>query len=304
MSSTLSSDATGTPDLESIYQPLNPARREIRVLFLLPPSKKASSAAEPDIIGLSLNDKQTTQYCDDVNLDTNHSDEKDSSNDRASRGTGNDDHNDDVNPTSNHESEDEDNYLRSSVITQNSSEHGDDRGKKNSANNGSESESESEYDYDSPIRAVLATTSLLAKPRYIALSYTWGDPFYGYQAWNENETYIILNGQRVQIQPNLYDFLRCFRRYHDSLRVPLMDISQLIEIVGTPLWIDALCINQRDLEERSNQVLLMGELYREAALVMSWLGEDSRMSRGLQVMEELGRRLAIIQQRLSTHGSQ
>jgi Heterokaryon incompatibility protein (HET). len=168
-----------------------------------------------------------------VNLDTNHSDEKDSSNGKASRRIGNDDHNDDVNPTSNHESEDEDTYLRSSVITQNSSEHGDDRGKENSANDGSESESESAYDYDSPINAVLATTSLLDKPRYIALSYTWGDPFYGYQARNEN---------------------------------------------------------QRDLEERSNQVLPMGELYREAALVMSWLGEDSRMPQGLQVMEELGRR--------------
>ncbi|KAL2124105.1 hypothetical protein VTJ04DRAFT_470 [Mycothermus thermophilus] len=45
---------------------------------------------------------------------------------------------------------------------------------------------------------------------------------------------------------------------------------------GIPLWIDALCINQDDIDERNSQVLLMGELYRHAAAVLSWLGGDEK----------------------------
>ncbi len=39
------------------------------------------------------------------------------------------------------------------------------------------------------------------------------------------------------------------------------------------LWVDALCINQDDLEERADQVSLMGEIYRQAECVVAWLGE-------------------------------
>lgn len=42
-------------------------------------------------------------------------------------------------------------------------------------------------------------------------------------------------------------------------------------------WIDALCINQGNLEERSAQVRIMPQIYTKADCVMVWLGDDSNM---------------------------
>lgn len=39
------------------------------------------------------------------------------------------------------------------------------------------------------------------------------------------------------------------------------------------LWIDAICINQYDLDERSSQVANMEHIYRDARLVVVFLGE-------------------------------
>ena len=41
-------------------------------------------------------------------------------------------------------------------------------------------------------------------------------------------------------------------------------------------WIDALCINQFDLDERNSQVLGMRRIYRRAETVRVWLGVDSQ----------------------------
>lgn len=40
------------------------------------------------------------------------------------------------------------------------------------------------------------------------------------------------------------------------------------------VWIDALCINQNDLDERSAQVRLMPQIYSQASCVIVWLGHD------------------------------
>jgi hypothetical protein len=44
------------------------------------------------------------------------------------------------------------------------------------------------------------------------------------------------------------------------------------------LWIDAICINQDNLSERSEEVAKMGEIYRNAQRVVIWLGEQSEDS--------------------------
>jgi hypothetical protein len=38
------------------------------------------------------------------------------------------------------------------------------------------------------------------------------------------------------------------------------------------LWVDALCINQNDDEEREYQVSLVGKIYFSAKMVCVWLG--------------------------------
>jgi hypothetical protein len=42
------------------------------------------------------------------------------------------------------------------------------------------------------------------------------------------------------------------------------------------LWVDALCINQADIEERDEQVKKMGSIYSKARQVVIWLGEQTQ----------------------------
>jgi hypothetical protein len=44
------------------------------------------------------------------------------------------------------------------------------------------------------------------------------------------------------------------------------------------LWVDAICINQQDDDEKSKQVAMMGRIYNEAQKVYAWLGEGNRQS--------------------------
>jgi hypothetical protein len=95
----------------------------------------------------------------------------------------------------------------------------------------------------------IVQTSLLLKPRYAALSYTWGAP---YQNTQEKETEcqpeftksITCNGMHVAVAQNLFNALAALTQ---------VNVAEL-------LWADALCINQADKFERSSQVLMMGEI--------------------------------------------
>ncbi len=57
------------------------------------------------------------------------------------------------------------------------------------------------------------------------------------------------------------------------------NLSLLLSKFRTPessqlLWIDAICINQDDIDERSQQVQIMGSIYTNAAEVLLWIGDD------------------------------
>lgn len=43
------------------------------------------------------------------------------------------------------------------------------------------------------------------------------------------------------------------------------------------LWIDAICINQSDADEKSQQVRMMTEIYARASLTFVWVGEEDVM---------------------------
>lgn len=88
--------------------------------------------------------------------------------------------------------------------------------------------------------------------KYEALSYVWGNPTLQYL--------IQLNGKRFFVGNNLYDCL-----FHLRAATTVRQ-----------LWVDTLCINQADAEERSQQVLLMGDLYKRAERVVVWLGPDAK----------------------------
>jgi len=90
--------------------------------------------------------------------------------------------------------------------------------------------------------------------RYEALSYVWGDP---------NETLpIYINNSQFLITTNLHAALTRLRD-HTFERI---------------LWADAICIDQKDLEEQSQQVQLMASIYSNAHRVIVWLGNETEDS--------------------------
>lgn len=56
----------------------------------------------------------------------------------------------------------------------------------------------------------------------------------------------------------------------------------------TSLWIDSVCIDQTNIEEKSGQVALMGEIYKNADKVIVWLGEwDDKMRKAVEIVKDL-----------------
>ena len=110
-------------------------------------------------------------------------------------------------------------------------------------------------DYYASIQCSLRVVSLDEAPLYEALSYVWGDP--------NCTSSISLNGTVIQVTLGLERALRHLRHSrHEALVV----------------WIDAICIDQRNIEERSSQIQLMGSIYRQARRVLVWLGEETATS--------------------------
>ncbi|KAK6087033.1 ankyrin and HET domain-containing protein [Seiridium cupressi] len=86
---------------------------------------------------------------------------------------------------------------------------------------------------------------------YEALSYVW--------ASDEDDVVIRIDNAQFKITVNVNHALHCLR---------LPDVSRIF-------WIDAICINQEDLKEKSEQVCMMDRIYRNAETVIIYLGPDA-----------------------------
>jgi hypothetical protein len=95
---------------------------------------------------------------------------------------------------------------------------------------------------------------------YTCLSYVWGDLNPG-----KSRT-ILLNGYRCIVRKNLFNFLQFMQAN------PIHDVSVRIASARRIYWIDALCIDQKNISERNHQVAQMGQIYASAKLVHVWLG--------------------------------
>ncbi|KAK5736563.1 hypothetical protein LTR17_007382 [Elasticomyces elasticus] len=116
---------------------------------------------------------------------------------------------------------------------------------------------------DDAIRCCLQTFTAGSPdcPSYRAVSYTWGP-----KSSTIKPISISSQGNPLHEEPtderrslhsqNLFDLL-------NQLRSEQSDCW---------LWIDALCINQDDADERSHQVKIMGDIFRAANTVLVWLG--------------------------------
>ena len=102
-------------------------------------------------------------------------------------------------------------------------------------------------------------------PPYEAISYVWGNL--------ERTAEILCDDQVLGITASLSDALQ---------RVRSTDKPRL-------LWADAICIDQSNLIERSEQVQLMRSIYQQAREVLVWLGPSDENSGGEEVFNFLYR---------------
>lgn len=109
---------------------------------------------------------------------------------------------------------------------------------------------------DAEVFAAFQVESLApnASARFDALSYMWGD--------QTNRAYISIDGAPFSISQHLCSTLR-------ALRDPVQPRQ---------LWVDAICINQTDIDERNQQVQLMRTIYQRASAVLVWLNRDLDVS--------------------------
>lgn len=94
--------------------------------------------------------------------------------------------------------------------------------------------------------------SLNECPRFAALSYTWDND-------SDNDLLkhtIVCSGHNLNITTNCRDALRDIRRQFGSVAI----------------WVDAICINQNDIEERNSQIAFMKQIYSWAQPV--YYGSD------------------------------
>jgi hypothetical protein len=105
-------------------------------------------------------------------------------------------------------------------------------------------------EFNDNIAGFLVEVPIASKPKYVALSYVWGNP--------TDTVSIQLFGQEFQVTRNLAAVLRHIRSQYGIMA----------------FWIDAVCINQADFAEKNVQLAQMGSIYKDAAEVLVWLGMD------------------------------
>lgn len=119
------------------------------------------------------------------------------------------------------------------------------------------------------------------KVGYEALSYTWGDDSLLHP--------IKIHQRTFHVRQNLYDFLQITRKVH----------------LRSLLWIDAVSIDQGNVEERNSQVRMMTKIYQSANAVIAWLGagdlgfrcfhrDNALDSNGLEISLHAGQNLDFL----------
>ncbi|KAF4332555.1 heterokaryon incompatibility het-6 [Fusarium beomiforme] len=123
---------------------------------------------------------------------------------------------------------------------------------------------------ESNLTLTLRTYTASEIPPYVCLSYVWAD--FG-PMWNLGRDFrerdlevphfsyadivdVAINDRRFPIGANLHAALLGLHKY----------------LSGRPIWTDAICINQKDQDEKTAQVARMNEIYSEAEKVFIWLG--------------------------------
>lgn len=131
------------------------------------------------------------------------------------------------------------------------------------------------YSKSIKVRCTLTTWPIDSAPLYHAISYTWGDP--------KSNTFILMNDKTLQVRTNCefalkqaywyrrsqsYWYRKWRSRWYEESRPEWYSKSRYF-------WLDAICIDQTNLEEKSKQVAMMGSIYKKASHVLACIGDHA-----------------------------
>ncbi|KAH6859114.1 heterokaryon incompatibility protein-domain-containing protein [Alternaria rosae] len=85
-------------------------------------------------------------------------------------------------------------------------------------------------------------------PKYECLSYAWGT--------DDHKRPVTINASSLPVTATLHVALEHLRHRSQERKI----------------WIDAICVNQRDIAERNSQVAIMRKIYQNAMRVIVWIG--------------------------------
>jgi hypothetical protein len=162
-----------------------------------------------------------------------------------------------------------------------------------------------DINFEQDLHVSIKDYCLKACPAYIALSYTWGEPTVVTDPISlifttEPRCYpLYCEGRLLRATRNLRTALRRLRQTKSRLTLTGYKTPEFVEDAWGDIdlyWIDALCVDQDDLLERSKQVSLMAKIYRRAPSCIIYLGEEDEYSRSaLQVIQAFWDDVAIDQ---------
>ncbi|KAK5109205.1 hypothetical protein LTR85_003448 [Meristemomyces frigidus] len=96
----------------------------------------------------------------------------------------------------------------------------------------------------------LVVDSLDNEPQYVALAHRW--------SYEDARKSLDLNGAVFTIDENLHRGIVRTTQQHPNVA----------------MWMDAISINMGNLSERSHQVRMMSDIFKQAEYVIAWLGDD------------------------------
>lgn len=132
-------------------------------------------------------------------------------------------------------------------------------------------------DLTASIKCRLEAVSLDQRPKYWALSYAWEDQI------PTKPTYILPSSHNIHDahSPNFV------LKVTANCLAAIQRLRHTIE--ERTLWIDSICIDQTSLAEKSTQIALMPEIFREAERVVVWLGEgDDKTTQCIRLLSRIG----------------
>lgn len=107
-----------------------------------------------------------------------------------------------------------------------------------------------------------------AEHTYDAISYTWGTPVFS------KKLYSVGDSSFIPLTESLDTVLRKFRLPH----------------MARSLWVDAVCINQNDDQDKAQQIPCMREIYQGARQVLVWLGGGEEEEKVVKFLCTVSRR--------------